>query len=89
MDDFCLGKIFVKKCQTRPLFVYFSFFSHDKYITNLIINDKRVDGVRGTRTQGGRMVGADESTELWQHPSKFEIRSGGQRHSPSNLSIRV
>ena len=22
----------------------------------------------GTRTQGGRMVGADESTELWQHP---------------------
>ena len=22
----------------------------------------------GTRTRGGRMVGADESTELWRHP---------------------
>ena len=24
------------------------------------------DGVLGTRTRGGRMVGADESTELWR-----------------------
>ena len=49
--------------QTRPLFVYFSFFSHDKYSTNTI-NEKSRDGVLGTRTWGGRMVGADESTEL-------------------------
>ena len=42
-----------KMGQTRPLFV-----SHDKYSTNLTI----------TRTQGGRMVFADESTELWRHP---------------------
>ena len=27
-----------------------------------------VDGKLGTQTQGGRMVGADESTELWRHP---------------------
>ena len=23
----------------------------------------------GTRTRGGRMIGADESTELWRHPN--------------------
>ena len=45
------------------------FFSHDKYSTNTI-NDKSIDGVVGTRTWGGRMVGTDESTELWQ-PTKF------------------
>ena len=29
---------------------------------------KSVDGVLGTQTRGGRMVGADDSTELWLHP---------------------
>ena len=48
-------------------FCLLSFFSHDKYSTNTI-NDKSVDGVLGTRTQCSRMVGADESTELWRHP---------------------
>ena len=50
-----------------PSFCLFSFFSHDKYSTNTI-NDKSVEGVLGAQTQGGRMVGADESTELWRHP---------------------
>ena len=45
----------------------FSFFSHDKDSTNTL-NEKGVDGVLGTRTRGGRMVGTDESTELWRHP---------------------
>ena len=27
-----------------------------------------LDGVLGTQTQGGRMAGADESTELLRHP---------------------
>ena len=49
--------------QARPLFIYFLFFSHDKYSTNTI-NDKSVDGVLGSRTQGGRMVGTDESTDM-------------------------
>ena len=31
-------------------------------------NDKSLDGVLGTQTQGGRMVGAEESAELWRHP---------------------
>ena len=53
--------------QTRPLFVYFHCFSHDKYSRNTL-NDKSIAGVVGTQTRGGRVVGADESTELWQHP---------------------
>ena len=50
-------------------FCFFSFFSHDKYITNLTINDKSVDGVLRTRTRGGGMVGTDEFTVLWRHPN--------------------
>ena len=56
--------------QARPLFVVFSFFSNDKYSTNTIY-EKSVDGVLGTRTWGGRMVGADKSTELLRHPIVF------------------
>ena len=52
--------------QTRPLFVLFAFFSYDKYSTNTK-NEKSIDGVVGTQTQGGRMVGAEKSTELWRH----------------------
>ena len=57
--------------QTRPLFVYFHSFNC-KYSTKfwLPINDKSVDGVLGTWTRGGRMEGADESTELCRHPLK-------------------
>ena len=43
------------------------FFSNDKYSTHTI-NDKSVDGVLGTRTQGSNMVGTDKSTELWWNP---------------------
>ena len=32
------------------------------------MNDKSVNGVLGSQTRGSRMEGADESTELWQHP---------------------
>ena len=46
----------------------FSFFSHDKYSTNTI-NEKSIDGMLGTQTRSGRMVGADETTELWWHPN--------------------
>ena len=49
-------------------FCLFLFFSHDKYRTNMTINDKRIGGVLGTRTQGGRIADADEPTELWWHP---------------------
>ena len=47
--------------QSRPLFVYFRPF----LITISIIQiEKSVDGVLGIRTQGRRMVGTDETTEL-------------------------
>ena len=38
-------------------------------IAQIDYNDKSVDGVIGTQTQGGTMVGADKSTELWRHPN--------------------
>ena len=57
--------------QNRPLFVYFSLLLHDKYSTNTI-NEKRVNGMLGTQTQGGRMVGADASTELLRHPEQMK-----------------
>ena len=55
---------FFKKRAKPDLFCLFLFFSHDKYSTNTT-NEK---SVLGTRTWGGRIVGADESTELWWHP---------------------
>ena len=48
--------------QSRPLFVYFSSF----LITISIQIEKSIDGVLGIRTRGRRMVGADETTELWR-----------------------
>ena len=47
--------------QSRPLFVYFRSF----HVTISIQIEKRIDGVLGIRTRGRRMVGADETTELW------------------------
>ena len=35
--------------------------------------DKSIDGVLGTGTRGGRMVGSDESTELWRHPNPVQF----------------
>ena len=63
-----LNLFFFKNGPNPASFCLFSFFSHDKYSTNTI-NDKSIDGVLGTRTRGGRMAGANESTELWQHPN--------------------
>ena len=51
-------------------FCLFWFFLNDKCSTNTI-NDKSIEGVLGTRTWGGRMVGADECTELWRHPLRL------------------
>ena len=48
--------------QSRPLFVYFRHF----LVTISIQIEKSIDGVLGIRTRGRRMVGADETTELWR-----------------------
>ena len=48
--------------QSGPLFVYFRPF----LITISIIQiEKSVDGVLGIRTCSRRMVGEDDTTELW------------------------
>ena len=54
----------LKNAPNPASFCLFLFFSqhNGKYSTNLTI--KSVDGVLGTRTRGGRIVSADESTEL-------------------------
>ena len=58
--------------QSRPLFVYFRHF----LITISIIQiEKSVVGVLGIRTLGRRMVGADETTELWRPPIEQGLRS--------------
>ena len=50
------------------------FFNRAKMFIFFYLNDKysrkwySIDGVLGTRTRGGRMVGPDESTEQWRHP---------------------
>ena len=49
---------FFKKNGPNPAFSQ----HNDKYSS--ILTTKRVDDVLGTRTWGGRMVGADESTEV-------------------------
>ena len=51
--------------QSRPLFVYFCSF----LVTISIQIEKSVDGVLGIQTRGRRMVGTDETTELWRPPN--------------------
>ena len=83
-EVFIFSVILFKKAGMRPfnffkwakpalfLFIFVLFSDRmDKYSTNLTINEKSVDGMLGTRTQGSRMEGADESTELWRHPIYF------------------
>ena len=68
----CFNYFFKKMGQTRPLFVYFRSF----HMTNIaqILQMKKRRWHAWARTQGGRMVGADESTELWRHPCVLIIK---------------
>ena len=80
-----LLKIFFKKMgQSRPLFVYFRSF----LITISIQIEKSVDGVLGIRTQSRRMVGADETTELWR-PPLLKIFVIDSFKYPQHLKVRL
>ena len=57
--------------QSRPLFVYFRYFLDTISIIQI---EKSVDGVLGIQTWGRKMVGADETMELWR-PSIFRIKN--------------
>ena len=61
---------FFKMGQSRPLFVYFRHFLDTISIIQI---EKSIVGVLGTRTRGRRMVGADETTELWLPPMQYSI----------------
>ena len=56
--------------QSRPLFVYFRYFLDTISIIQI---EKSVDGVLGIQTRGRRMVGADETTELWRPPTNLTV----------------
>ena len=58
--------------KNEPISASFSFiFVFFLRVTIQIQFDLSIDGVLGTRTRGGRMGGADKSTELWRHPNLF------------------
>ena len=65
------NRFFLKNGPNPPSFCLFLLFSQDKYSINVTINYKGVDGMLGTRTQGSKMIGADESTKLWRHPNSI------------------
>ena len=67
---FPMFSFFSKNGPNPASFSLFSLFSHYKYSTNTV-NEKSIDDVLGSWTQGGRMVGTDKSIELWQHPIFF------------------
>ena len=58
--------------QNRPPFVYFHPYlkTMTTMVQNLTINRKSMDGELGLRTRNLRMVGTNESTELWLLPPK-------------------
>ena len=51
-------------------FCLFSLFSWYNFNNT---NWKSVDGVLGIQTRGRKMVGTDETTELWRPPQKFGL----------------
>ena len=60
---------------SRPLFVYFRYFLNT--ISKIQIEKKH--GVLGIRTRGPKMLGADETTELWR-PLPFTVGLKSARH---------
>ena len=60
---------FLKMGQFRPLFVYFRSF----LVIISIQIEKSIDGVLGIQTWGRRIVGTDETTELWWPPRRTYV----------------
>ena len=64
------SKFFLKKWASPGLFFYFRSF----LVTISILQiEKSIDGVLGIRTRGRRVVGADETTELWRPPTRSKV----------------
>ena len=62
--------LFLNRPNPASFCLYFrSFHSAKTNVTHILtIIQKSIDGLHWTRTRGGRMLGADESHELWRHP---------------------
>ena len=71
----------------NPASFWFIFVLFHNTRTNFTLNDKSIDGVLGSRTRGGMMEGADESTELWRHPYCLIFSSKRNLGSPQYLAI--
>ena len=80
------ASFFLKNGPNTATFCLFSFLSHDKYSTNLILNDESIDGVLGIWTLGGRMVSMEESTELWICQFYDETKSHKNKNKVSPVS---
>ena len=63
--------LFLKWANPGLFFVYFQYFLDTISIIQI---EKSVDGALGIRIQGRRMVGADETTELWRPPYEDSLR---------------
>ena len=68
-----INSFFKKWANPCLFFVYFRPFLTTSSIMQI---EKSIDGVLGIRTRGRRMVGADNTTELWRHrPRKLSLNS--------------
>ena len=67
---------FFKKWANPGLFLFFRSF----LVKISIQIEKSIDGVLGIRTWGHRMVGADDTTELWRPPYYEIFLSCGNEH---------
>ena len=66
--------LFLNMGQSRPLFHLFLSFPHSNFIYNFNnTNWKSMYGVLGIRTLGSRMVGAEQTMELWLPPRFLSI----------------
>ena len=59
--------LFLKKWANPGLFSFIFVLFTLQFKWQIQI-EKSIDNVLGTWTRGGKMEGADESTELWRHP---------------------
>ena len=64
-NDFYKWPINTTRANPGLFLVYFRSF----LVTISIQIEKSIDGVLGIRTRGHRMVGTDETTELWRPPN--------------------
>ena len=73
--------------QSRPLLTYFHPFLGPISIAISIQIEKSIDGVLGIRTRDCRIVGTDETTELWLLKIKLTVTINLMKISRSFLLV--